>query len=96
MKRTGLAVLLCAALGAMQPAAHAQGANEIGRATETWLTLQASNAAAAPAQPMLGAQASAAYARYLKSFDTPIPARYGSSFEDAGRPSLDVNYRDMN
>ncbi|WP_051180554.1 DUF3613 domain-containing protein [Caballeronia insecticola] len=87
--------MLCAALGAGQ-AAYGQGANDIGQATQTWLTLQSSNAAAAPAQPMLGAQAGAAYERYLKSFDTAIPAHFGSSVEDAGRPSLDVNYRDMN
>ncbi len=46
---------------------------------------------------MPGAQASAAYyERYMKSFETAIPAHYGSSFEDAGRPSLDVNYHDAN
>jgi hypothetical protein len=95
MKRIGMLVL-CMACGALQHTTRAQSASEIGHATQAWLTLQASNAAAAPAQPMPGAQAGAAYERYLKSFDTPIPARYGSSFEDAGRPSLDVNYRDMN
>ncbi|SAL43396.1 lipoprotein [Caballeronia peredens] len=94
MKRIGMSIL-CAALGAGQTA-HGQGANEIGQATQAWLTLQSSNAAAAPAQPMPGAQAGAAYERYLKSFETAIPAHFGSSFEDAGRPSLDVNYRDMN
>ncbi|WP_061173212.1 DUF3613 domain-containing protein [Caballeronia pedi] len=89
-------LILWLALGVSQHAALAQSASQIGDATQAWLTLQASNAAAAPAQPMPGAQAGAAYARYLKSFETPIPAHYGSSFEDAGRPSLDVNYRDMN
>jgi hypothetical protein len=95
MKRIGM-LILCMAFGTLQQTARAQTASEIGHATQAWLTLQASNAAAAPAQPMPGAQASAAYARYLKSFDAPIPAHYGSTFEDAGRPSLDVNYRDMN
>nr|WP_244173281.1 DUF3613 domain-containing protein [Caballeronia temeraria] len=89
-------LVLCAACGAWQQTAVAQTAGDVGHATESWLALQASNSAAAPAQPMPGAQAGAAYARYLKSFETPIPARFGSSFEDAGRPSLDVNYRDSN
>ncbi|WP_245932921.1 DUF3613 domain-containing protein [Caballeronia novacaledonica] len=88
--------VLCVTFGAAQQTASAQSASEIGHATQAWLTLQAGNAAAAPAQPMPGAQAGAAYERYLRSFETPIPARYGSSFEDGGRPSLDVNYRDMN
>ena len=91
-----LRLIFLVALSALPSMTHAQSASEIGDATHAWLTLQASNAQAAPAQPTPGAQAGAAYERYMKSFDTPIPARYGSSFEDAGRPSLDVNYRDMN
>jgi hypothetical protein len=46
---------------------------QIGDATASLLALQREGRAAAPAQPMLGAQASAAYARYLKSFDHAIP-----------------------
>ncbi|WP_404987426.1 DUF3613 domain-containing protein [Caballeronia sp. LZ043] len=100
MKRLPL-TMLAAVLGAAPAAAFAQVANppaasEIGHATQAWLSLQASNAAAAPAQPMLGAEASAAYDRYLRSFETAIPARFGSSLEDAGRPALDVNYHNAN
>jgi hypothetical protein len=65
--------------------AHAQTAlpvSEIGHSTRELLSLQVSGKVAAPAQPMLGAEAGAAYARYLKSFDTPIPAHYGSTVGD--------------
>nr|WP_224007605.1 DUF3613 domain-containing protein [Paraburkholderia tropica] len=58
--------------------------SEIGHATESWLELQRSNSAAAPAQPMLGAEAGYAYKRYLKSFDTEIPATFGSSVKSGG------------
>jgi hypothetical protein len=93
-KRIRLAMVLAGML--LHSQTHAQGQTQIGDAANAWLAMQSGNTAAAPAQPMPGAQAGAAYERYMKSFDTPIPARYGSSFEDAGRPSLDVNYRDMN
>jgi hypothetical protein len=100
MKRIPL-TMLAAVLGMAQAAAFAQGAkppaaSEIGHSAQAWLTLQASNSAAAPAQPMLGVEASAAYDRYMRSFETPIPARFGSSLEDAGRPALDVNYHNAN
>ncbi|WP_404990164.1 DUF3613 domain-containing protein [Caballeronia sp. LZ065] len=100
MKRIPL-TMLAAVLGVAPVLAFAQrvnppAASEIGHATQAWLTLQSSNAAAAPAQPMLGAEASMAYDRYLKSFETAIPARFGSSLEDAGRPALDVNYHNAN
>ncbi|WP_246174045.1 DUF3613 domain-containing protein [Paraburkholderia hayleyella] len=55
--------------------------SEAGYAARAWLTLQSSNAAAAPALPMLGAEAGLAYQRYLDSFKTKIPALFGSSME---------------
>ena len=39
---------------------------------------------AAPAQPMLGAEASLAYKRYLESFNSKIPDFYGSAMGQAG------------
>jgi hypothetical protein len=56
----------------------------IGDATLSILALQRSGQLAAPAQPMLGAEASAAYARYLKSFDHPIPEHLDSSVGTVG------------
>ncbi|VBT84314.1 lipoprotein [Burkholderia pseudomallei] len=57
----------------------APSASEIGHATQAWFALQASNREAAPAQPMIGEAASLAYARYIESFRTKIPAFYGSA-----------------
>jgi hypothetical protein len=79
----GVALALCALLA---PQAHAQASDavpnsEIGHATRAWLELQRSNAQAAPALPMLGAEAGSAWRRYQKSFDTPIPASFGSSID---------------
>jgi Protein of unknown function (DUF3613) len=62
----------------------APAASEIGHATRALIALQRSGAAAAPARPMLGDEASAAYARYLKSFNTTIPERLGSSVGEVG------------
>lgn len=56
----------------------------VGDATLSILALQRSGESASPAQPMLGAEASAAYARYLKSFDHPIPERLDSSVGAVG------------
>jgi hypothetical protein len=56
----------------------------IGDAAHSILALQRSGQAAAPAQPMLGPEASAAYARYLKSFDHPIPEHLDSSVGTVG------------
>ncbi|WP_254073739.1 DUF3613 domain-containing protein [Burkholderia sp. S171] len=56
----------------------------IGDATLSILALQRNGQMAAPAQPMLGAEASAAYARYLKSFDHPIPEHLDSSVGTVG------------
>jgi hypothetical protein len=89
----GAVLAICASVTHAQPQ---QGAGQIGDSARAWLGLQASNSAAAPAQPMLGAEAGAAYTRYMKSFESAIPEHYGSSFENGGRPSLDVNYRDAN
>ena len=54
-------------------------ASDIGEATNAWLNLQRSNAAAAPALPTPGAQATLAYERYMDSFRTRIPASFGSA-----------------
>jgi hypothetical protein len=54
-------------------------ASEIGTSTEAWLALQRGNAAAAPALPMPGAQATLAYERYMNSFRTKIPESFGST-----------------
>ncbi|MDR5827580.1 DUF3613 domain-containing protein [Caballeronia sp. LP006] len=97
MKASSMAAIWLSAMALVSAARAEEGApaaSEVGHATEAWLTLQSSNAAAGPARPMPGAQASLAYARYMKSFETVIPERYGSSLEQAGRPALDVNYHD--
>ncbi|CAN7381386.1 DUF3613 domain-containing protein [Caballeronia sp. LjRoot31] len=57
---------------------------QIGDAAHSLLALQRSGQLAAPAQPMLGVEASAAYARYLKSFDHPIPEHLDSSVGAVG------------
>lgn len=97
--RAGLWAALCMLLP-MSPAAQAQAQaqtqaqnptvanSEVGHSTRAWLALQRSNAQAAPAQPMLGAEAGRAYQRYLKSFDTPIPATFGSSVNSNGASGL--------
>ncbi|MFK4440722.1 hypothetical protein ABH944_000890 [Caballeronia udeis] len=56
----------------------------IGDAAHSILAIQRSGQAASPAQPMLGPEASAAYARYLKSFDHPIPEHLDSSVGTVG------------
>ncbi|WP_409373401.1 DUF3613 domain-containing protein [Paraburkholderia megapolitana] len=57
---------------------------EVGHATKTWLELQRSNTAAAPAQPMLGEEAGLAYRRYMESFKSKIPDLYGSAVNQQG------------
>ena len=59
-------------------------ATQVGDATLSILALQRSGQLAAPPQPMLGVEASAAYARYLKSFDHPIPEHLDSSVGTVG------------
>lgn len=97
-KTAGAAAMLVAVamMAAMSPAAQAQAQaetqveaakvsnTEIGHSTHAWLELQRSNAAAAPAQPMLGAEAGYAWQRYMKSFETPIPASFGSTMQSGG------------
>ncbi len=78
---------LSLAIAMIATLAHAQTpipVSEIGHSTREILALQVSGTAAAPTQPMLGAEAGAAYARYLKSFDAPIPEHYGSTVGDVG------------
>ncbi|NYH19475.1 DUF3613 domain-containing protein [Paraburkholderia bryophila] len=62
-------------------------ASEVGHSTRTWLDLQSSNAQAAPALPMLGAEAGLAYRRYMESFKSKIPDLYGSMLNTAGSGS---------
>lgn len=62
-------------------------ASGIGTSTEAWLALQRSNAAAAPALPMPGAQATLAYERYMSSFHTKIPESFGSTLSGEGATS---------
>jgi hypothetical protein len=81
--RACFGLALCALL---VPLARAQASDavpnsEIGHSAHDWLELQRSNAQAAPALPMLGAEAGYAWRRYLKSFDTAIPASFGSSID---------------
>ncbi|WP_321815774.1 MULTISPECIES: DUF3613 domain-containing protein [unclassified Paraburkholderia] len=97
-KTAGAAAMFVAVamMAAMSPAAQAQAQadtpveaakvsnTEIGHSTHAWLELQRSNAAAAPAQPMLGAEAGYAWQRYMKSFETPIPASFGSTMQSGG------------
>lgn len=70
--------------------AHASSAGSrsstgrIGEATGNWLDLQRTNAAAAPALPMPGAQATLAYERYMNSFRSKIPASFGSALSGEG------------
>jgi hypothetical protein len=71
------------ALNAVHAAAVEDRARqEIGDATQAWFAMQADGSAAGPAAPMSGAQASAAYTRYMKSFDKPIPDHFGSSVKE--------------
>ncbi|MFL9871563.1 DUF3613 domain-containing protein [Paraburkholderia megapolitana] len=58
--------------------------SEVGHAAKTWLELQRSNTAAAPAQPMLGEEAGLAYRRYMESFKSKIPDLYGSAVNQQG------------
>jgi hypothetical protein len=48
--------------------------NEVGDATRQLFQLQASGQQAGARLPILGDQATASYARYLKSFEQDIPA----------------------
>ncbi|MCX4164446.1 MULTISPECIES: DUF3613 domain-containing protein [Paraburkholderia] len=58
--------------------------SEVGHAAKAWIELQSSNAAAAPARPMLGEEAGLAYRRYMESFKSKIPDLYGSALNQGG------------
>jgi hypothetical protein len=87
-----LAFGTAAAACAQTPAGESEArASEVGHATRAWLDLQRSNTAAAPAMPMLGAEAGLAYQRYLDSFKNKIPGSFGSTTQsDSG--ALHVDY----
>ncbi|NRO96906.1 DUF3613 domain-containing protein [Paraburkholderia sp. NMBU_R16] len=94
----GAAVLLAAGQCATamaeapgEPAAAVRPSLPIGEATRSWLDLQRGNAQAAPALPVLGAQAALAYARYLDSFKTKIPSSFDSTL-GAGGNAGHANY----
>jgi Protein of unknown function (DUF3613) len=72
-------VLVMLPSGVLAQEQAAPEASEIGHSTRALIALQREGTAAAPASPMLGDEATAAYARYLKSFNTAIPERLGSS-----------------
>lgn len=55
----------------------------IGRATEHLLDLQRGSPGLRP-RPIAGEQASRSYQRYLKSFETDIPALYGTGIDVKG------------
>lgn len=71
--------------GAQQSPAPVQ----IGDTTHSLLAMQSSGAKAGPPRAMLGDEATASYARYIKSFDHPIPAQLGSSVGQIGSSSGD-------
>lgn len=54
---------------------------QVGDATSAWLQLQRSAAEGSEPQPMLGAEATAAYRRYLESFNSKIPPFFASSLQ---------------
>ncbi|MFM0200111.1 DUF3613 domain-containing protein [Paraburkholderia fungorum] len=54
---------------------------QVGDATRAWLQLQRSGAEGSEPQPMLGAEATAAYRRYLESFNSKIPPFFASSLQ---------------
>ena len=51
-------------------------ATQVGDTTRHLLQMQACGDRSGPPRPMLGAEASASYQRYLKSFEHPIPEFY--------------------
>lgn len=54
-------------------------ANQVGDATRYLLRQQTEGSQGGNSLPMLGDEASAAYRRYLKSFDHPIPDFYDTT-----------------
>ncbi|GLU34862.1 DUF3613 domain-containing protein [Trinickia caryophylli] len=86
------ALLACgtAAARAQAPESGGRHAGQIGAATRAWLELQRGGRAAATPEPMLGEEAGLAYERYMKSFRTKIPSRFGSTLD--GGNALRVDY----
>jgi hypothetical protein len=85
----GVGVMMGVATGAFaqtgepaQPVQPPVRASEVGHSTRAWLDLQSSNTQAAPALPMLGAEAGLAYRRYMESFKSKIPDLYGSALNN--------------
>lgn len=79
-----------AAVPAQAQESGARQAGQPGAATRAWLDLQRGGRAAATPEPMLGEEAGIAYERYMKSFRTKIPGRFGSTLE--GGNALRVDY----
>lgn len=64
------------------------GPARVGDATAGLLALQRDGTAASPvARPIAGEVAGRSYQRYLRSFDYPIPDRFGSSTSGGGASS---------
>lgn len=62
-----------------------QPAVQVGSATQRLLALQASGQAASPTpRPIPGDVAGRSYDRYLKSFEFPIPERFGTTVKPTG------------
>jgi hypothetical protein len=59
-----------------RPAKPAPHVTEVGQTTRSLLQMQANGVQAGNSLPMLGAEASASYDRYLKSFSHEIPEFY--------------------
>lgn len=91
--RVMAAVALVMTFGMASTGAYASGGDDVlamplDSATEQAFEMQRSGAHAGQQLTMSGDQASAAYARYLKSFDTAIPTFFGSSLKsDVGSGS---------
>lgn len=64
-----------------RPRAHG---TPVGETTRTLLQMQADGSQAGKPLPMLGAEASASYARYLKSFNHDIPEFYKTTVGKSG------------
>lgn len=70
-------------VAAAPPAPLPPPRTEVGDSTRYLLRLQASGQQAGPRLPILGDQATASYARYLKSFQYDIPQFFDT---DVGKP----------
>jgi len=86
-RRCTIAALIMLSGAALAQAQEAPDASEIGDSACALIALQSGGKVAAPARPMLGDEAGATYARYLKSFNTTIPEHFGLSVGDVGSGS---------